>query len=433
MDATLVIIGLNFRTSPVPVRERFWLSEQQRTSALQELVRCEGIDEVMVLATCTRTEFILWASDATEAANSVLRFLTHNFDLKLSEWSNFYRLVDDSALLHLFRVASGLDSLAFGNSEVTEELRKAWQFAQQQGSTGRFLDAVLQKALAAAQRARNESGLTDPGFALQCAPIAVAMEIFGSLSERKVLLIGAGRMNALSASCLARAGARDITITSRNVEHAQELAAQVAARAIPYSQLLPELQQADIVISATSSHTGYVVSAEELDIVVRSRQNLPLLVVDLSVPRDIDPEVKQITGVHFYDLDDLEGIVERNTASNRVVAETAEQVLLQELRGFRDRLLTENVVPTIVALRHRLEEICGQELNSLEAQFGPFTEDQQHALHSLASHITQRIAGSMARELKGLPEQSQQQQLTEAVQRLFHLELAGHTTSSQHQ
>ncbi|HEX6880469.1 MAG TPA: glutamyl-tRNA reductase, partial [Terriglobales bacterium] len=320
-----------------------------------------------------------------------------------------------------------------GNSEVTEELRKAWQFAQQQGSTGRFLDAVLHKALTAAQHARVESGLTDPSFALQYAPVAIATEIFGSLTERKVLLVGTGRMSALAAAYLLKSGARDITIATRTTEHAQDLAAQIGARVIPYSQLLPELQQADLVISATSSSSGYVVNAEELDIVVRSRQNLPLLIVDLSVPRDIDPAARQITGVHFYDLDDLEGIVERNTVSSRVVAETAERVLLQELQGFRSRLLTENVVPTIVALRHRLEEICGQELSSLEAQFGPFTEDQQHALHSLASHITQRIAGSMARELKQMPEQSQQQQLTEAVQRLFHLELAGHATSSHHQ
>jgi glutamyl-tRNA reductase len=155
------------------------------------------------------------------------------------------------------------------------------------------------------------------------------------------------------------------------------------------------------------------------------------VIIDVAVPRDVEPTVRNLTGIYLYDMDDLERVVHQNTSERQVANDAAEKILLQELQGFRQRLVSEQVVPTIVALRHRLEEICGQELSSLESQYGPFTEDQQQALHSLASHITQRIAGSMARELKELPEQAEQEQLTEAVQKLFHLPTARRTPTVQ--
>jgi glutamyl-tRNA reductase len=430
VDATLVIIGLNFRTSPVSVRERFWMPEAQRSEALQELIRSEGIDEVMVLATCNRTEFIFWASDPTEGANSVLRFLTHKFNLKLSEWSNFYRLVDDTALLHLFRVATGLDSIVTGESEITSHVLEAWDLAKKAGTTGRFLDAVLQKTMTVSRRARTETGISAASVSIPYATVALSNEIFGSLAERSVLLIGAGKMSELAASYLLNAGARRLTIIDRTLEKAQDLAARLGGRAVAFSQLLTEVCEADIIVSSTSS-PKYVLNRSDLDVLLPGRQNLPIVIIDVAVPRDVEPTVRNLTGIYLYDMDDLERVVHQNTSERQVANDAAEKILLQELQGFRQRLVSEQVVPTIVALRHRLEEICGQELSSLESQYGPFTEDQQQALHSLASHITQRIAGSMARELKEMPEQAEQEQLTEAVQKLFHLPTARRTPTVQ--
>jgi glutamyl-tRNA reductase len=430
LEATLVIIGLNFRTSPVSVRERFWMSDSQRSEALQELIRAEGIDEVMVLATCNRTEFIFWASDPTEGANSVLRFLTHKFNLKLAEWSNFYRLVDDTALLHLFRVATGLDSMVIGESEITGHLLDAWELAKRSGTTGRFLDAVLQKTMAVARRARTETGVSAATVSVPYAAVALSTEIFGSLADRTVLLLGAGKMSELAANYLLNAGARKLTIIDRTTDKARDLAARLGGRSAPFSELLLEVSEADIIVSSTSS-PKYILNRSDLDILIPSRQNLPMVIIDVAVPRDVEPTVRSLAGVYLYDMDDLERVVQQNTSERQAANDAAEQILLRELQGFRNRLVSEQVVPTIVALRHRLEEICGQELTSLEDQFGPFTEDQQQALHSLASHITQRIAGTMARELKELPEQAEQEQLTEAVQRLFHLPSARRTPTAQ--
>jgi glutamyl-tRNA reductase len=280
VEPSLVVIGVNFRTAPDAVRERFWISDAGKPEALRSLLRSEGVDEAIVLATGNRTEFIVWASDAALAANSILRFLTREYELKLCEWSNFYRLLDEEALLHVFRVMAGLDSNGDNEPEIESEVHAAWRAAQAADSTGRYLDAVIQKAATVAERVRSEVNEGQP----------VTDESHGAVACRTAVRV-------------------------------------------------------------------------------------------------------------------------------------SEEVIAAEAQEFRKRLLAQQVVPTIVALRTRLDEICRQELNQLGEEFGPFTEDQQQALSKLASHITQRIAGGLARELKELPEKTEQEMLASAVQRLFHLEM----------
>lgn len=280
MEPSLVVIGVNFRTAPAAVREHFCMPENRTPDALKSLLRSEGIDEAIVLATNTRTEFIVWASDAALAANSVLRFLTREYELKLCEWSNFYRLLDEEALLHVFRVTSGLDSLNGEEPEIAMQVTAAWQAAQAEDSTGQYLDAVVEKATEVSH----------------CVRSVVNLEMFQ---------VGGGQ------------------------------------------------------------------SGDEFRAAIRQ----------------------------------------------------AEDSITAEAQEFRKKLLAQQVVPTIVALRTSLDEICGQELAQLREEFGPFTEDQQQALSKLAAHITQRIAGGLARELKELPEKTEQEMLASAVQRLFHLEM----------
>ncbi|MGE5111511.1 MAG: glutamyl-tRNA reductase [Acidobacteriaceae bacterium] len=420
MDATLVIIGLDFHTSPVAVRERFWIPEDEQIDALHALSRSEGIEEAMILVTCGRTEFILWASDPTEGANSVLRFLTRKFDLKLSDWSNFYRLVDNTALLHLFRVTMGLSAMAPGDPDIATDVQKAWDTARRADTSGRFLDAIVQKALELSSRIAATQQLRSSG-SVPYGCVQLSSEIFGSLNERSVLVLGAGKVAEMSAQYLRKAGIEKFTILGRGPKKAEQFAATLGGRAIAASQLRQELATADIVVAATSS-PSYLVSASDVAPAMKNRKTLPLVFIDLAVPRNIDPDVREVTGTFLYDLDDLEQILQRNSTEQRAAVAELEKLLAGEVQGFCSRLLADQDMPTIVALRRRLEEICGQELRSLEDQFGPFTEDQQHALHSLASHITQRIAGGVARKLQESPEQAEQEQLTEAMQRLFHLQ-----------
>jgi len=432
LDPSLMVVGINFRTAPVAVRERFWIPENRRRETLLRLSNTEGIDEVILLATCNRTEFLIWANDITLAANSIMRFLSSEYGLKLSEWKHFYRLLDEAALLHIFRVASSLDSMVVGEPQIVSQLKEAWKQAQETEATGRCLDAVIQKALSVSKRVRTETPIGKSAVSVPYAAVELTSQIFGSLQGKHVLLLGAGKMGELSARGLLNHGASSVKVISRTLEHASELAQKLAGSAIPYEERWAHMKQADVIISSTSA-PQMILSRDEAELMVSGRKERPLVIVDIAMPRDIDPEVRNVKGVFLYDLDDLEDVVDRNSAEREAAAGEAETILHAEAQDFRRTLAVQRAVPTIVALRHRLDEICRQELDSYRQENGPFTQDQDEMLSAVMSRITQRITGSLARELKELPEQVEQQQLTTAVQRLFHLQspqsaLAGTTS-----
>jgi glutamyl-tRNA reductase len=421
LEPTLMVVGLNYRTAPVAVRERFWIAENRRYEALVQLSRAEGIDEVIVMATCNRTEFWLWTNDVTLAANSVMRLLAAEYGLKLCEWKHFYRLLDEAALLHIFRVASSLDSMVVGEPQVVSQVKQAWQQAQKVGATGRFLDAVLQKALTVSKRVRTETGIGNAAVSIPYAAVELARQIFGTLENKKVLLLGAGKMSELSARGLLNHGASSVRVINRTLEHAAELAAKLDGRAIPFEDRWQHMADADIIISSTSCpHT--ILSREEAEIMIQDRTDRPLVIVDIAMPRDIDGGVRDVKGVFLYDLDDLENVVDHNAGEREAAAAAAQKILQSEAQGFRRKLMAERVVPTIVALRLRLDEICRQELDSFRQENGPFSQDQDEMLTAVMSRMTQKIAGSLARELKELPEKVEQEQMTTALQRLFHLQ-----------
>jgi len=431
VEPTLMVVGLNFRTAPLEVRERFWISEDRRYQALVQLSRAEGIDEVIVLATCNRTEFLLWVSDVTLAANSVMRLLGSEYGLKLCEWKHFYRLLDEAALLHVFRVASSLDSMVLGEPQVIAQVKQAWQQAQEVGTTGRFLDAVMQKALTVSKRVRSETAIGNAAVSIPYAAVELTRQIFGTLENKKVLLLGAGKMSELSARGLLNHGAGSVKVINRTLDHAAELAAKLGGVAIPFEERWQHTAEADIIISSTSCpHT--ILSREEAEILVRGRNQgegedraseaKPLVIVDIAMPRDIDSAVREVKGIFLYNLDDLENLVDHNAGEREAAAAEAQKILEVEARGFRRKLIAERVVPTIVALRQRLDEICRQELDSFRQENGPFSRDQDEMLNAVMSKMTKRIAGSLARELKELPEKVEQEQMTAAVQRLFHLQ-----------
>ena len=432
MEPTLMVVGLNYRTAPVAVREHFWIGESRRYEALVHLSRAEGIEEVVVMATCNRTEFWMWASDVTLAANSVMRMLGAEYDLKLCEWKHFYRLLDEAALLHIFRVASRLDSMVVGEPQVVSQVKQAWQQAQKVGATGRFLDTVLQKALTVSERVRSETAIGNASVSIPYAAVELTYQIFGTLENKKVLLLGAGQLGELSARELLNHGAGSVgvsvVVVNRTLEHAAELAAKLGGVAIPFEERWQHMAEADIIICSTSCpHT--ILSREEAEAVIRKRAlrgpKDPLVIVDIAMPRDVDCGVRDVKGIFLYDLDDLENVADHNAGEREAAAAEAQKILQAEAQGFRRKLMVESVVPTIVALRQRLDEFCRQELDSFRQENGPFAKDQDEMLNAIMSRMTQRIAGSLVRELKELPEKVEQEQMTVALQRLFHLRAGG--------
>jgi glutamyl-tRNA reductase len=372
-----MVIGLNHRTAPVAVRERFWISEPRRYEALSQLSQAEGVAEIVVLATCNRTEVFLWASDPTVAANSVLRFLTAEYGLKLCEWKHFYRLLDEAALLHIFRVASSLDSVVLGDPQIVSQVKNAWAQAQKTASSGRFLDAVLQKALTVSKRVRNETASGNSAVSVPYAAVELAKQILGTLENKRVLLMGAGKMSELSARYLVNHRVSSVCVINRTFEHAQELAATLGGTAVAFEDRWQHLAAADIVISSTSC-PHYILSRDEVESIIGQRHARPLVLVDIALPRDIDPQVRDVEGAFLYDLDNLERVVEHNAGEREAAALEAQKIVADEAQGFRRTLLSERVVPTIVALRARLDEICRQELESFKRECGRFPRTRIH-------------------------------------------------------
>jgi len=290
---------------------------------------------------------------------------------------------------------------------------------------------VLLKALTVSDRVCSETAIGKPAVSIPYAAVELARQIFGTLEDKKVLLLGAGKMSEISARELLNRGATPacVRVTNRTLEHAVELAAKLGGFAIPFEERWQHMAEADIIISSTSCpHT--ILSREETEFMVRGRTDRPLLIADIAMPRDVDPGVRNVKGVFLYDLDDLESVTDENACEREAVVGAAQKILRDEAQGFRGKLMAERGVPTIVALRLRLDEICRQELDSFREENGPLSKEQDEMLNAMMCRMTQRIATSLARELKGLPEKLDQEQMTTALRRLFHLQTAEAATAS---
>jgi glutamyl-tRNA reductase len=424
-----MVVGVNHRTAPLAMRERFWIGESRRYQALRQLSTAEGIEEILVLSTCCRTEFLLWASDPTLAANSLVHYLSTEHSLKLSEWEHFYRRLDDAALTHIFRLTCGLDSQPLCESEIGPRLQAAWEQARTVGAAGPFLSTVLQKAFQIADRVREEFGAARPSVTISTAVLALAQKIFGSIAGRNVLLLGTSTSSELSAQRMLENGAASVVIIDEIPARARTLAEKLGCTAVTPAERWSNLLRADIVISATDC-PHFILTSEEAERIAAERNRVALLIVDIAMPRDIDPEVRRVDGILLYDLDGLDRMVlsERELASSRaaslrqVAAARIEKIVSVEAQTFRDHWHVEAVVPTAMGLRRRLEQICRQELESFITERGPFPREQVQLLHAVTNQVLQKIASSLARELKELPEKAEQERMAAAVTRLFHLD-----------
>jgi len=415
-----MVIGLNHRTAPLAMRERFWISENRRYEVLRQLKSAEGIEEIVVLSTCCRTEFLVWAGEPTLAANSILQFLNSEHGLKLSEWEHFYRLLDEAALTQVFRVTSGLDSLVLGEPQIVSQVKAAWEQARTVGTAGHFLDAVLEKALGVSHQVRHETAIEKLAVSIPTAALDLARHIFGSLQGRRVLLLGTSKMSELSARQMAENGAGSVVVIDQSAARAKEVAEKLGGTAASLADRWKCMLRADIVICATGC-PHVVLTREEAERIAIERNRVALVILDIGMPRDVEPDVRRVDGILLYDLEGLERAF-RGDDEHASVAAEAQKIIAAEAQAFRGKLQAESVVPTIVALRRRLDQICRQELDSFIQERGPFTREQDQSLHAITAQVIQKIASSLARELKELPEKEEQEKMTAAVTRLFHLE-----------
>ena len=381
----LALVGVSHRQAPVELRERVAVDATGAAALARELAHgCEAVG----LSTCNRTELYLASEEPDDVldarASASLLALAGDDGAALAPV--VYRLGDDSAALHLFRVAAGLDSLVPGEGEILGQVRDAFEV----GVTGPLLDRLFRQALHAGRRARVETAIGESPASVPAAAAALAQQVFGDLDGRPVLLVGAGKMSELTARNLRSRGGLIAAVANRTVAHGEELAARVESRAVGLEEIPALLATADVVITSTSA-PGFVIDPATAAPALRSRRGRPILFVDLAVPRDVDPGLATIDGCFVYDIDDLESVVEASLAGRRVEAVRAEQIVAVEAERFREWQASLAVVPAIASLRARAEEIRSGELAKAEGRLGRLPESERRLVESVTSQIVAKI------------------------------------------
>ena len=382
----LALAGVSHHRAPIELRERVAVDLQAASALAHELSSTEEALESVVLSTCNRTELYLAADDdaLADRADRALLGLAGPAADALAPVT--YRLADESAALHLFRVAAGLDSMVPGEGEILGQVRDAFEA----GSPGPILDRVFRMALHAGRRARVETAIGESPASVPAAAAALAQQVFEDLAGRRVVLVGAGRMSELTAKNLGSRGASVVRVVNRTLERAERLAGELGAEASSLEGLVGALADADIVVSSTGA-AGFVLSAEELPPTLRARRGRPLLFLDLAVPRDVDPALAQIDGCFVYDVDDLEAIVSSSLAGRRAGAVEAERIVADEAERFRAWQASLAVVPAIASLRARAEEIRASELARVEGRLGRLPEDDRHIVDTVTAQIVAKL------------------------------------------
>ena len=418
----LLALGVSHKTAPLELRERLSLTEGRAVGALRELTAAAGIHEAAAISTCNRTELYLVVSDPVEAESTALGVLTRQAEIRPTELlGHLYSMRSTDAVRHLFRVTSGLDSMIVGEAEVQGQVKRAYELALVEGGTGPILNRLFRGALAAGGRARDETGVSEKGLSISSVAVELAQRTLGDLGERSVLVIGAGETAELVARALVARGVATVFVANRRYDRAIGLAQRFGGNAVRFEELPEQLELADIVVSATNS-PHHIVERDDITQVMASREGRPLLLVDIAVPRDIEPACREIAGVSLHDIDDVQQIVERNASGREAEAKRAEQIIEVELDRFERWLTSLEVVPTIVAMRERGEEIVRRVLAENEPRWERLSEADRERLATMAKAIASRLLHEPTLRMKRAAGSDEAYLYVSALRELFGLD-----------
>ncbi len=417
----LLALGVSHKTAPLELRERLALTEGRAAGVLSELTGAVQVQEAAAISTCNRTELYLVVSDPVEAESAALGVLARQADIRLTELiGHLYSLRAREAALHLFRVTAGLDSMIIGEAEVQGQVKRAYELALVEGATGPVLNRLFRGALAAGKRARTETRISERGLSISSVAVELAQRTLGDLAKRRVLVIGAGETAELTARALAARGVETVFIANRRYDRAIGLAQRFGGTAVRFDELPDQLELADIVVSATNS-PHHIVERDELDHVMKGRDGRSLLLIDIAVPRDIDPACRELGGVTVHDVDDVQGIVERNVSGREAEAVSAERILDAEVDRFERWLGSLDVLPTVAALRERAEAITEQVLTENEARWESLSEADRRRLRTMARAIVNRLLHEPTLRMKRSADEEDSYVYVHALRELFGL------------
>jgi glutamyl-tRNA reductase len=414
----LLLTGLNHRTAPVEVRERIAFDDLALPDALDKLKQRPGVREGMILSTCNRVEVSVTAEDGADAESAVESFIADTRSVDRAWVTPYlYKFNGSEAIRHLFRVASSLDSMVVGEPQILGQLKSAYAVAKEHGSMTGFLDQVMTRAFNVAKRVRTETEIGQSAVSVSYAAVELAREIFGTFQGKRVLIIGAGKMAESAARHLRRAGVSEILVTNRTISRAEALADECGGKVIPYDSFYSVLSTVDIVL-ASSGAQNYILTLEQMRAAVAKRRNQFTFLIDIAVPRNIDPKVLDLEGVFLYDIDDLGKVVNENLEGRIQVAKDAEEIIREEVDRMMARLKTREVSPTIVSFQEKLETFRKGEFERNRGKLGVLSPDQEEAIDAMTRGLVNKIAHGPIAELR---KSSEDPGVIETIRRMFKL------------
>jgi glutamyl-tRNA reductase len=418
----LLITGVSHKTAPVEVRECLAFRDEALPAALADLKRREGVAEALILSTCNRVEVTVTTEDSADPRAIVDAFLAdHKAVSPDTIGPHLYRYEGRDAIHHLFRVAASLDSMVVGEPQILGQLKAAYAAAKDSGAVCGWLEGLLARAFSVAKRVRSETGIGQMAVSVSYAAVELARKIFGSLANRTVMIAGAGKMSELAARHLRRSGASHVFVTNRTHERALEMAALFQGTPVEYTRFVAMLPEVDILI-ASSGAPHYILHKDEMQRVIAARRNKPMFLIDIAVPRNIEPSVNEIDNVFLYDIDDLQEVVNANLRERMKAAERAEGLVAEEVERTMARLKVADVTPTIVGLQEQLEQIRTGEIEKARRKYGPFTPEQEQAIEALTRGIMNKIAHGPISEIRSHAGHPEGAHVIAAIRKAFHLQ-----------
>ncbi|MGK7377915.1 glutamyl-tRNA reductase [Planococcus sp. 1R117A] len=413
-----LVVGVNYRSAPVEIREKLSFIEAELPQAMQALKEQKSILENVIVSTCNRTEIYAVVDQLHTGRYYVKQFLADYFGIPQESLSQYLFVHEQQeAVEHLFRVTAGIDSMVLGETQILGQVRNSFLAGQEYGTTGTVFNQLFKQAVTLAKRAHSETAIGENAVSVSYAAVELGKKIFGTLKNKHVVILGAGKMGELAIKNLQGSGADNVTVINRTLDKAEALAEKFNGRALPMSQLQCALLEADILISSTGA-TDYVIDFELMQFVEKLRKGKPLFMVDIAVPRDVDPRIADLSNVFLYDIDDMQGIVEANLAERERAAGEIMTMIGQETHQFNDWLATLGVVPVISALRQKALNIQAETMASIENKMPDLTDREKKILNKHTKSIINQLLKEpilQAKEMAGSPNSFEKLELFQQI------------------
>ena len=413
----VLVIGLNHKVADVDVREKLAFNGPKLEEGLIKFRDLPEVQEAIVLSTCNRVELYANVTDNRKASESIKTFLSEYHGINRASLDTSLYIYDErEAVKHVFRVAASLDSMVVGEPQILGQLKDAFDLALSKKTTGILLNKLLKKAISVAKRIRTETRIAENAVSISFAAVELAKKIFTDLSNKVFMLLGAGEMAELAAKHLIGNGVNEVLVSNRTFERACDLAKEFNGQPVKFDDFIQEMVRADIVICSTGAPT-YILTKSQMQKVMRERKQRQVFIIDISVPRNIDPEINDLDNVYLYNVDDLQNVVDSNVSERQKEAEKAEKIVLEELETFLKWQSALDAVPTIIALREKAEEIKREELEKLLHKNPDIGEKEREAIEHMVSAIVNKLIHPPTAALK---EDSEDKDIMVAtIQRLY--------------